>query len=508
MVCPDFDLCQDCEKKDLHPKDHPLLKLKVNARGHGGPHRFGGPRHFGGPFFRGACRGRFGLGPLFRMGRHCQRASQDQPKEQSLQKATFIRDITFPDGESVKPGQDLVKEWEFQNPEGSLKWAEGTKLVFDSGVRALASTQEFAMPCVEAGQKFKVSIPLHVPSEATGKICIKFHFVDAKGNVFGDRCWADLVVKQKEQKEEQKEEQKALNAEEEVPQLKATFLRDLNLPDGEAVEAGKELLKEWEFQNPEGASKWTEGTKLVLEAGHHALLSAQEFAMPCVEPGQKFKLAVPLNIPSDATGKLYVKFQFVDHNGHVFGDRCWADLVVKSKASTEPQKETKEQKEKKEESFGSKALSSLSSFLAWSPKSEDPKQDKPKAEPKPADPKPEVKAEPVKAEPIKAEPIKAEPIKAEPIKAEPIKAEPIKAEVVKVEPKPEVKAAEPKPEAKAAEPKPEEPKKPAPVFSGPYAAQLTKLYDMGFTNSDRNAKLLESARGNLDRVITWLLQLP
>jgi hypothetical protein len=28
-VCPDFDLCSDCEAKNLHPTDHPLLKMRV-----------------------------------------------------------------------------------------------------------------------------------------------------------------------------------------------------------------------------------------------------------------------------------------------------------------------------------------------------------------------------------------------------------------------------------------------------------------------------------------------
>jgi peptidoglycan hydrolase-like protein with peptidoglycan-binding domain len=46
-TCPDFDLCESCEAKNVHPADHPLVKFKVERQRHGG---FGG-RHggFGGP---------------------------------------------------------------------------------------------------------------------------------------------------------------------------------------------------------------------------------------------------------------------------------------------------------------------------------------------------------------------------------------------------------------------------------------------------------------------------
>jgi len=42
-ACPDFDLCEACEAKNVHPADHPMIKFKVEKMRHGGHH--GGQRH-------------------------------------------------------------------------------------------------------------------------------------------------------------------------------------------------------------------------------------------------------------------------------------------------------------------------------------------------------------------------------------------------------------------------------------------------------------------------------
>jgi len=41
-ACPDFDLCEACEAKNVHPADHPMVKFKVEKMRHGGHH---GGRH-------------------------------------------------------------------------------------------------------------------------------------------------------------------------------------------------------------------------------------------------------------------------------------------------------------------------------------------------------------------------------------------------------------------------------------------------------------------------------
>jgi len=67
-VCSDYDLCESCEAKNVHPADHPLIKFKVEKTRHGhhghgghGHHGFGGRLQFPHPFHKilhDAFRGR------------------------------------------------------------------------------------------------------------------------------------------------------------------------------------------------------------------------------------------------------------------------------------------------------------------------------------------------------------------------------------------------------------------------------------------------------------------
>jgi len=61
-TCADYDLCESCEAKNVHPADHPMIKFKVEkARhrggGHGGCHGGFGGRHPLHHLFRQAFRG-------------------------------------------------------------------------------------------------------------------------------------------------------------------------------------------------------------------------------------------------------------------------------------------------------------------------------------------------------------------------------------------------------------------------------------------------------------------
>jgi hypothetical protein len=155
-VCDDFDICQDCEAKNVHPV-HPLLKIS-------------GESVPSGPSSKSAS-------PL-----------------RSLQ-ATFLRHLNLPSGSCVTPGQIVIKEWEIMNPVEGAQWPKGTKLIFERGDRELLEAQEeFPLPELAPGQKTVVSVPLVLRKDFTGRREAHFRLADANRELFGDRCSVKLEI--------------------------------------------------------------------------------------------------------------------------------------------------------------------------------------------------------------------------------------------------------------------------------------------------------------------------
>jgi len=155
FTCPDYDLCQFCEDAGKHPREHPMLKIRLAIRPGG--------------------------------GRRAQAPC-----------ATFVKDVTLPDGISCSPNIHVTKTWALKNT-GVVDWPPGVKLTFVSG--ELKPTKVADVPAAAAGSIVEVTAFIQVPStpkQYTGY----YRLCTADGQRFGRRFWIDLVVVAQESSED------------------------------------------------------------------------------------------------------------------------------------------------------------------------------------------------------------------------------------------------------------------------------------------------------------------
>ncbi len=106
--------------------------------------------------------------------------------------ATFLGDVTIPDGTNLEEGESFVKTWRFRNS-GESTWTTDYDLVFDKGDQmggpdALALTQE-----IEPGQTVEISVELTAPDEA-GRYTGYWMLRNAAGVIFGQGPDSELLA--------------------------------------------------------------------------------------------------------------------------------------------------------------------------------------------------------------------------------------------------------------------------------------------------------------------------
>ena len=107
--------------------------------------------------------------------------------------ATFLSDITLPDGSAVSPGQALVKTWRVKNS-GTSTWS-GYKLRFVGG-NSLGAPTETSIPTTGPQSTVDISINLTAPTQP-GDYNGYFQIVSAGGTwVEGGQLWVKIRVVQ------------------------------------------------------------------------------------------------------------------------------------------------------------------------------------------------------------------------------------------------------------------------------------------------------------------------
>lgn len=91
--------------------------------------------------------------------------TEEPPVASDCDEATFIGDVTIPDGTELTPGQSFTKTWRLLNA-GTCAWNPNYKLIFISGEQMDGpASQQMVNLEVPPGASIDVSVDLVAPSE-------------------------------------------------------------------------------------------------------------------------------------------------------------------------------------------------------------------------------------------------------------------------------------------------------------------------------------------------------
>lgn len=98
-------------------------------------------------------------------------------------KASFVKDVTIPDGTEMKSGESFVKTWRITNS-GSCTWTPAYQLIFSSGERMSAPGSVNLSGNVSPGSTVDISVQLVSPS-SDGSYTAYFMLKAPDGTIFG-----------------------------------------------------------------------------------------------------------------------------------------------------------------------------------------------------------------------------------------------------------------------------------------------------------------------------------
>jgi next-to-BRCA1 protein 1 len=117
------------------------------------------------------------------------------------------------------------------------------------------------------------------------------------------------------------------NVDEDAP-LRASFVADNNIPDGQIFPPGAEFVKSWRMRN-DGPGSWSTDTELVFVAGDKLMIDTFErFKVGSVPPGEEVDVWTGEMKAPDVPGKYISYWRLCDSKGRRFGHSIWIELVL------------------------------------------------------------------------------------------------------------------------------------------------------------------------------------
>lgn len=98
--------------------------------------------------------------------------------------ATFVRDVTYPDGARVKPDTDFVKVWELRNT-GGVEWRNRYLQRVDVPIRRddCGTPERIPINHTFPRQNVQITVTVRSPSQAPVDCKVRWKMVDASGRV-------------------------------------------------------------------------------------------------------------------------------------------------------------------------------------------------------------------------------------------------------------------------------------------------------------------------------------
>ncbi|KAK9477742.1 hypothetical protein V1514DRAFT_363619 [Lipomyces japonicus] len=209
-VCPDYDLCENCEALPLlnHDRSHPLIKLRmplrhltVDAIVNDQQATAAVPAHDIEPVTADLTEFEVNEKPSSVPKSLSEVVSQDEPAaksndEQALS-ALFVTQAVR-DGQTYEPGEHFFQSWSLKNT-GPTAWPVGVTIVFVSGDNMLSGNDKgeynvsVTQSRVEPGEPACFTVMLQAPS-APGRFVSYWKVITADGVRFGDNLWCEINV--------------------------------------------------------------------------------------------------------------------------------------------------------------------------------------------------------------------------------------------------------------------------------------------------------------------------
>ncbi|KAJ8469580.1 hypothetical protein ONZ45_g16847 [Pleurotus djamor] len=119
------------------------------------------------------------------------------PKPRALN-ATFIADVTVPEGQVFPPGAEFVKSWKMLN-DSEHAWPKATEMVFVAG-ETMSRFPFVPVPVlvgsVAANSEVELSTGELKAPESPGRYVSYWRLRDENGELFGDSIWIDITVQE------------------------------------------------------------------------------------------------------------------------------------------------------------------------------------------------------------------------------------------------------------------------------------------------------------------------